>query len=497
MNSSTKTENDSTAPAAQTTSATTQTPAPKIAIPINTIILHQQPHLDEVVAVTILRMYGEALFPGIGKAQLRFVEADIVGIESEWDKNGELPIGVCKGRFDEHRDGIKNGRIKGKCAATLAAKYLGIENRPELKKLLAETLEGDMNATNTPTQLAELMKVGYRSLKKDSYVVFSTVSTAVIAIINLERLRYAQNSDEKSLKVMWAEALQADEELKAMQRVVSRIGQLVGESAKNEGNLVTEFSFVIKALFRAPHDYKKVVEPQFEFYLACLKNDIVEFQAVIEELKKVKPVEVRALLYNRKDIIKLLVCKSDALQASKAARMLGNHIVLVRNSEGNFQIFTDKRVFNDQGLSLANLVRMIRWLSLPADQKAKADWQALGCAGDHPDVEGIHYHKVAEAVYNGSLTHPAKASTIAMQALIEAIKYAFDPGYVKMWCNDRCIIMNPKKVAQIKAAMREEKHRNKSEEKTPAQLIPDLAAVLENVGAEKSEERPEKTVRRF
>jgi len=439
-----------------TATATATTATAKTPIPINTILMHQQPHLDEVVAVTILRLYGEALFPGIGKAQIRFIEADILGTESEWDSQAILPVGICKGRFNEHRNGTPTGRLEGECAATLVMKYLGVYDNPELQKLRDETLEGDENPTNTPTQLAELMKVGYRNLKKDSSVVFGLVSTVVKAIISCERFRYSALSSEKTISEMWAKASEDDEELKGMPRVGRRLGNLIVESEKNHGNLVTELSSVIRALFRVPYDYDTVISPQFEFYMACLKSDIIEFQAVTEELKKVEPIWVRVLLHNRQQTIKMLVCKTDASQAAKAARVLGNHIVLLRNSSGNFQLFTSNKVFNAQGLSLTNVVRMIRWLSLPADKKAEADWGKLGQAGDHPDVPGIHYHKVAEAVYNGSLTHPAQASPISTQALIEAIKYGFDPHYVKMWCNDRKITMNREVVARIQAKRKEQ-----------------------------------------
>ena len=435
---------------------------PKVPIPVSTILVHIRPHLDEVVAVALLRLYGEALFPGISKAPVRYVEGTIAGTDEVWDKDQILPVGIGKGRFDEHRDGQKADRLKNECSATLVAKYLGVENNRELTKLLAETLAGDHDASNTQTQLAELMKVSYRMLKTESRVVFRTVSIGVEAIINQQKYCYGPMEGERKLNDLWKTTWAEDLELVSHPKVVSRVSQTIGNSMRNEAGLVTEFSSVISALWRFPYDVDSVVMEHFAFYIAGLKADAMAFQAALDELESMPVIDVRAQAHPgaRQQILQLCVCRTEELLMHKAARSDGNDIILVRSSTGNFQIYTNKRSIAGRGFNIVNLVRMIRWLELPVEKKKAANWEELGMAGDHPDVPNIHYHKIAEAVYCGTLTHPAKPSLISTEALIGAIKYAFDPFYVKKWCNDRGIIMYPKAFKKAEKAREQPKPKN-------------------------------------
>jgi hypothetical protein len=143
-----------------------------------------------------------------------------------------------------------------------------------------------------------------------------------------------------------------------------------------------------------------------------------------------------------------MVCLSDSQNSAKAARHHGAHIVLVRNTSGQVQIFTKKKIEN---LNLANIARMIRLSELPKEKKATADWRKLGCGGKHADVNNWYYFKDAGMLFNGSYTHDVPATKMGMQALIEIIKYGLHPYYLERWCRQRGIVMNPEAVSDRKA----------------------------------------------
>lgn len=115
--------------------------------PVDTIWTHPCPHLDEIMAIFLLRKYGQKLFPDVSKAQIEFrrAEGDATGNPEDCEElfaQKILALGTGKGPFDEHDVASTKD---GECCATLVAKYLGVAKYPELKQLLAETLANDRN----------------------------------------------------------------------------------------------------------------------------------------------------------------------------------------------------------------------------------------------------------------------------------------------------------------------------------------------------------------
>lgn len=128
---------------------------------VHTIVTHQKPHWDEVVAIWILRKFGWILFPGIQQAGIIYWPAGASTPDGrsaeEWLADGYLLVGVGGGQYDEHAS-AKRKRIEGQCAATLIARALGRENDPALKMILAYVLRTDTSATATPFDLASTLK---------------------------------------------------------------------------------------------------------------------------------------------------------------------------------------------------------------------------------------------------------------------------------------------------------------------------------------------------
>jgi hypothetical protein len=102
---------------------------------------------DTVAAVFLLKKYGALHFPGVEEAEVVFWTATEPGKSAEaYEAEGTLLIDLAGSRFDHHRD--DHGR-KSECASSLVAKHLGVDRRPEVRKLLAYAKRDDLEGKGT------------------------------------------------------------------------------------------------------------------------------------------------------------------------------------------------------------------------------------------------------------------------------------------------------------------------------------------------------------
>ncbi|MFM2357531.1 MAG: hypothetical protein RJA61_268, partial [Candidatus Parcubacteria bacterium] len=104
--------------------------------------IHRRPHFDEIIAIFILRLYGEEKYPGISEAKIKVFagEEDLEGKTSDqWLAEGVLLVGFGGGSLDEHPN-ADGGAKENECAATLVAKDLGVEKEEELRLILEDAL---------------------------------------------------------------------------------------------------------------------------------------------------------------------------------------------------------------------------------------------------------------------------------------------------------------------------------------------------------------------
>lgn len=416
--------------------------------------MHKSPHLDEILAYYLLMVYG-----GL-KACIRFVDKDISGSEEEHDRNGVLPIGCGKNcRFNEHRSGIE--RIKGECATTLVAKFLWPDGAlSEVQKLITEVLECDTKAGCSPTQLADLVKVCNRSMKGNDQGVVKWAMLAIEAIIWDQQYHFAGVPGEKTLidhlKQMDTDEQYLKSQFSADKRVREHMFRIMHDSMKVSDTRVTELGYVVKALYHRPRleaDIMNWLETPF----IQMSSDQLEFWKLVDQFKGKKMVEVVMLDHRGKDRwIKLMVVDSDNLQAHRAARYAGADIVVVRNAKGNVMVCVDTRI---PCLSLSNAIRMIRWLELPVKAKGSVSWSDLGVPGAHTHASLAHwyYFKKGEQLFNGSQTTSAPPTQLSVDAIVKAIKFSLHPRYVKQWCNERHIIINPEGFKRAQAQTQAQK----------------------------------------
>ncbi len=116
--------------------------------PIHTVVLYPRPHPDNVAALFLLREFGQEQFPGIEKSKLEFWTKLPEGkTADELETEGVLLIDIGGGTFDHHQEEHHDDRTT--CATTLVARFLGIADRPELRRLLEFVRRDDLEGRGT------------------------------------------------------------------------------------------------------------------------------------------------------------------------------------------------------------------------------------------------------------------------------------------------------------------------------------------------------------
>lgn len=403
-----------------------------VVVAVRQVLLHLNSHLDEFLAYLLLRLFGEKMFPGISNACLRYVQSDIAGSEVDHDREGILPIGCGGGRFDEHRG--PNERLPGECATTLVAKFLVVGK--ELDGLIQEVLMCDTKSGCTPTMMAEVIKAANRQNRQNgTNLVLNWALKGLDATIIQERYHYAPVLGEKSLLEIY-EIIIKDCSYVDNPKVDRYLRKQINASTQNKDKALTELAHIVEALFRRGYKMDDVIN-WVDFAVRVICFDQEEFQEQVEILRNMAPIGVKMTCPgggNR--TLNLVVCESDSTQAPKAARYLGADLVILRQSSGNVQIFSDNKI---DGLNFDNVVRMIRWLELSAKMKNTVDWNGLGREGKHQDIDQWYYFRRGGMIFNGSETHRVQPTKISTQALIEVLKYGLTPGGVRAWCQARGI----------------------------------------------------------
>jgi hypothetical protein len=148
------------------------------------ILTHERPHLDEIVAIWLLRKFGEPRFPGIGTADVAFTsirKLNEAGLKPEdYEAQGTLLLGIGGGRFDEHPT-LEEGRKAGDCATTLVAKELGVSDDPSLAKILRFVRAADVEGNASPFDVSYVVKLLHARYPEDPHRVIEWALVAIEA----------------------------------------------------------------------------------------------------------------------------------------------------------------------------------------------------------------------------------------------------------------------------------------------------------------------------
>lgn len=156
---------------------------------VSKIIIPAKPHLDQIAACYLLAHYGNGKFFEIEKAKVYFWELSSDPPKEkldEWEKENALLIDMGGGIFDHH--------INGKFATMLAAEFLSIADKPELRALLGYIYEDDQYGLhNKFGDLAQIIKQMYKQ-GLESQDVFN------FTFIALSSLVYCDSESETEFK---------------------------------------------------------------------------------------------------------------------------------------------------------------------------------------------------------------------------------------------------------------------------------------------------------
>jgi hypothetical protein len=158
----------------------------------NRILTHERPHLDEIVAIWLLRKFGEQRFPGISTAAVSFMSirklAEAGLKPDDYEAQGTLLLGIGGGRFDEHPT-LDEGRKTGDCATTLVAKELGVGDDPSLAKILRFVRAADVEGNASPFDVSYVVKLLHARHPDDPHRVIEWALVA-IEVKYQEQLRF-------------------------------------------------------------------------------------------------------------------------------------------------------------------------------------------------------------------------------------------------------------------------------------------------------------------
>ena len=148
------------------------------------ILTHERPHLDEIVAIWLLRRFGEPRFPGVGTAEVAFTSARKLaeaGLKpEEYEARGTILLGIGGGRFDEHPS-LEQGRKADDCAATLVARELGVGEDPALAKILKFVRAADVEGNASPFDISYIVKLLHGRYPDDPHRVIDWALVAIEA----------------------------------------------------------------------------------------------------------------------------------------------------------------------------------------------------------------------------------------------------------------------------------------------------------------------------
>ncbi len=206
------------------------------------IILPTRPQPDTIVAIFILKKFGQERFPGIRNAVLDFWQVLPDGAtETSLDANGTILIDLGGGRFDHHGKQIQT------TASRLIAEYLGIADDPALAKLLAYAERDDFfgkgTISNDPLDrafgLSALVAALNKSLVKTPARVVDAVLPLLVAHHNEEHKRAHELPQEfqEKLQAGLAETFQVKQRDKKLNVVIvnSDNGSLAGYLRSQNG----------------------------------------------------------------------------------------------------------------------------------------------------------------------------------------------------------------------------------------------------------------------
>jgi len=334
---------------------------------ITTIFVHARPHIDELLAILLLRIFGEAKYPGVKTAEVKFfTTGSLPDGKTYLDFPEALFLGCGNSPFDEHGENRHD-----ECCASLVAKDLNLlGNHPAIAKIVGKVLVQDQagskdgNAVSSVISKLHADKVAFGAILGWYYQVF-------MAELNVGGIDEVIGLDN-------GYALIADH-TRPMQ---AEIWKTTGQNAV--AHQTERFNAAKRAL--------KEKDQSFMTVISCGKLKIAR-----------------------------LLCDDEDMPS--AAKYLGNNIVVKQDRRGNIQILTNTQ----PPIDLRKALLTIRYLEQKKRghliEERESELTKGGTLEAVPQWHGHETEKGIIAIYNGSLTAPDVEPTIlTLDEVIEIIK---------------------------------------------------------------------------
>ena len=376
------------------------------------VVLHEHPDADAVVGAWFVIRFGEAKFPGISK------EAEFLF----WSAGTPFPSGkkiiaidVGGGPFDHH----PSQKYVGECAATLVAKDLGFQDRPEFQQILEYIKKNDLQGIRSTMDFADFLRCLNQKYSSEKVVQLG------FKILDA-KLQYEQKKTNESFKTI--DLIEKWLSEKTPNNLATRQIRKYVNGLKN-GNKV---NFDLMEIVEGGLDRTII----FDFLDAKYQNQKDFFKEAVNDLSKAKVMHVTGQNY----LMRVVSGHSDSVNFAKLARNqewgYNAAIVIQRNSNGRTLIFSNKKL--NLETEIQNIAAMIR---LEEQLVQKKDWitksyRTLSTEGTIKEVPNWYFQKENRGgkLLNGSLTAPdIEATKIDFQRVQEIVTTALRLGKNFKW----------------------------------------------------------------
>ncbi len=398
---------------------------------VRKIATHREPHPDEYEALRMLQQHGEAQFPGVATAPIKYVDAGHQTPDgrtaAEHEAEGTLAVGIWGSRFDEH-PGPDQERKKGECATTLVAAALGLDADPALAKLHAAIARHDLKAQGDASGFGAIIRAMHHAGMPPEQV--KDWAFAVLAA--LEAMLRSEYDALTASAVALAALEPSAEPSPAMTRVMRAVSWKPDEGVAK----VLQLPTIIQALLR--RESAESVVAFLQPALAALYGEQVEFYRVAAQ--KDALTETYEIAGPRGETLKLSVIRSDSPTAANVARSERNgngaDVTLVVRSTGNVALFTNQRL----RLDLDDVIALLR---LAEDQYRGRDnhyrWSMLTEDGTLHNTPEWYYQHDAHMILNGSRTaQNVPPTAIPPERVLRCIRFGLDPTQFYPAYAERC-----------------------------------------------------------
>lgn len=401
--------------------------------PVKTFLTHLRPHLDEIAARWMFLCWGNSIFPGADKSEIKYLTTGVLPDDvppEALEEKGILPVGVGGGFLDEHPvEGLS--RKVGECAATLVSNALKLQNDKPLQHVLEEIRHCDLTNQVKPTQLSSLVKLRHRRNPSDAPKVLEWTMRAIEAL-------HKNGAKQVARDVYRGEAKQVFDKLLIEHRwdnvrSVEHVWNLISQSEGNSHIYLTELVHIFKTLNRRT---KRKSKEWLQEAIVDMYHDSVEFFKAVDVVNDRGNVTE---FLSEGETFPVLTIHSDTDHISQAARSrFCGYIALViqRNTKGNTAIFlnTYNPHVKKEGLHLDDLIRMIRLREQTRLGYPQSQWQSLVAEGTLRRVRMWYYSKDGDMILNGSTTTPdVKPSRLSLSEILDTAQHAFKRELVWKW----------------------------------------------------------------